>query len=46
MAHFRAETRNQERLLLRTALPISGAGKILKNALREPFWKGAKRQVS
>ncbi len=26
-------------------LPISGAGKILKNKLREPFWAGRERQV-
>lgn len=28
------------------ALPISGAGKILKNELRKPFWEGRKAQVS
>lgn len=27
-------------------LPLSGAGKILKRTLREPFWKGQDRQVS
>jgi len=27
------------------ALPISGAGKILKNKLREPFWKNQQRSV-
>jgi long-chain acyl-CoA synthetase len=26
-------------------LPLSGAGKILKRELREPFWKGHDRQV-
>lgn len=29
----------------REALPISGAGKILKNKLREPFWEGHERRV-
>ena len=29
----------------RDALPISGAGKLLKTALREPFWKNSKRQI-
>lgn len=28
------------------ALPISGAGKILKNELRKPFWEGHEAQVS
>jgi acyl-CoA synthetase (AMP-forming)/AMP-acid ligase II len=28
------------------ALPISGAGKILKNELRKPYWKGREAQVS
>jgi long-chain acyl-CoA synthetase len=27
-------------------LPKSGAGKLLKNVLREPFWSGRERQVS
>jgi long-chain acyl-CoA synthetase len=27
-------------------LPKSGAGKILKRDLREPFWEGRERQVS
>ena len=27
-------------------LPISGAGKILKNKLREPYWEGYKKQVN
>lgn len=27
------------------ALPLSGAGKILKTKLREPFWKGQQRSV-
>ncbi len=27
------------------ALPVSGAGKILKTKLREPFWKGRERAV-
>ncbi|MES2148960.1 MAG: long-chain-fatty-acid--CoA ligase [Pseudomonadota bacterium] len=26
-------------------LPLSGAGKVLKNKLREPFWAGRERQV-
>jgi acyl-CoA synthetase (AMP-forming)/AMP-acid ligase II len=30
----------------RTALPISGAGKVLKTTLREPFWKDQKRAVN
>lgn len=28
------------------ALPLSAAGKVLKTALREPFWKGRARSVS
>jgi long-chain acyl-CoA synthetase len=28
------------------ALPISGAGKILKSELRRPFWEGHARQVN
>jgi long-chain acyl-CoA synthetase len=28
------------------ALPKSGAGKVLKNRLREPFWAGSERRVS
>jgi len=28
------------------ALPLSGAGKILKNVLREPFWQGRARHVA
>lgn len=31
---------------LREALPISGAGKVLKAELREPFWKGRTRRVA
>jgi acyl-CoA synthetase (AMP-forming)/AMP-acid ligase II len=27
------------------ALPLSGAGKVLKNKLREPFWSGQQRSV-
>ena len=27
-------------------MPLSGAGKILKTTLREPFWEGHKKQVS
>ena len=30
----------------REALPLSGAGKIMKNVLREAYWKGAKRSVN
>lgn len=30
----------------RDALPMSGAGKILKNELRKPFWQGQARQVN
>ncbi|OLF53203.1 long-chain-fatty-acid--CoA ligase [Pseudomonas chlororaphis] len=29
----------------RTALPLSGAGKVLKNELREPFWRDSSRHV-
>jgi long-chain acyl-CoA synthetase len=29
----------------RAALPLSGAGKILKNELREPFWQDSSRRV-
>ena len=28
------------------SLPLSGAGKVLKTVLREPFWKGQTKQVS
>jgi len=28
------------------ALPLSGAGKILKTTLREPYWRDHKRQIS
>ena len=28
------------------ALPLSGAGKIMKNVLREPYWQGRQRSVS
>ncbi len=30
----------------RDALPLSGAGKILKSALREPYWAGKTRAVN
>lgn len=30
----------------RDALPLSGAGKVLKTTLREPFWKGYTRNVA
>ena len=30
----------------RDALPLSGAGKIMKNVLRDPFWKGTARAVN
>lgn len=30
----------------REALPLSGAGKIMKNVLREPYWKGKTRAVN
>jgi long-chain acyl-CoA synthetase len=29
-----------------TAIPRNGAGKILKNVLREPYWKGVARRVA
>ena len=29
----------------REALPLSGAGKVLKNVLREPYWAGRERRV-
>jgi long-chain acyl-CoA synthetase len=28
------------------ALPLSGAGKVLKNQLREPYWKDARRNIA
>ena len=28
------------------ALPLSGAGKILKTELRKPFWEGREKQVN
>lgn len=30
----------------REALPLSGAGKVLKTELRKPFWEGQQRQVN
>ncbi|MOA59693.1 Long-chain-fatty-acid--CoA ligase [compost metagenome] len=30
----------------RDAMPLSGAGKILKRELREPYWKGKGRAVN
>ena len=30
---------------LRDALPLSGAGKILKTVLRQPFWEGRDKQI-
>ncbi len=30
----------------RDALPLSGAGKIMKNVLREPYWKGKTKSVN
>jgi len=30
----------------REALPLSGAGKIMKNVLRDPYWQGKKRSVN
>ncbi|MBL7249912.1 class I adenylate-forming enzyme family protein [Alloalcanivorax marinus] len=30
----------------RDQMPLSGAGKILKNVLREPYWRGRDRRVS
>jgi len=30
----------------RESLPLSGAGKVLKTRLREPFWKGKSRRVN
>jgi hypothetical protein len=29
-----------------TALPVSGAGKVLKTKLRDPYWAGRERQVA
>jgi len=29
-----------------TSLPLSGAGKVLKTQLREPFWAGRDKRVS
>jgi long-chain acyl-CoA synthetase len=34
------------RVEFREALPLSGAGKIMKNVLREPYWKGKGRAVN
>ena len=30
---------------IRTALPVSGAGKILKRELRKPHWEGVQRKI-
>lgn len=42
IAHYKCP-RSME---FRDALPLSGAGKILKTNLREPFWKGQTRKVA
>jgi long-chain acyl-CoA synthetase len=34
------------RVEFRDALPLSGAGKIMKNVLREPYWEGKSRSVN
>jgi len=31
---------------IREALPLSGAGKVLKTEMREPFWQGQMRRVA
>ena len=33
-------------LVFTEALPLSGAGKVLKTKLREPFWQAQSRQVA
>jgi long-chain acyl-CoA synthetase len=42
LAHYKLPRRV---VFYETELPKSGTGKILKRALREPFWKGQARQV-
>jgi len=34
-----------KQIVFRDALPLSGAGKVLKTDLREPYWKGVDRRV-
>jgi len=30
----------------RNSLPMTGSGKIQKNLIREPYWKGYKKKVN
>jgi acyl-CoA synthetase (AMP-forming)/AMP-acid ligase II len=49
VAHCRAEIANYKcpkSIDFLDALPLSGAGKVLKAKLREPFWQGRGRQIS
>ncbi|MGE0330318.1 MAG: long-chain fatty acid--CoA ligase [Ramlibacter sp.] len=49
IAHCREHIANYKcprRVEFRDALPLSGAGKIMKNVLRDPYWKGKQRSVN
>ena len=50
IAHCREPDRRlqvpAQRRLPRHALPLSGAGKVLKRELREPYWKGFTKAVN
>jgi len=50
MAHCEPLLANYKRprgVTIRTeALPLSGAGKILKRELRAPFWEGRERNIN
>ena len=43
IAHYKCPRRVEIR---ETSLPLSGAGKVLKSQLREPFWAGRDKRVS
>ena len=44
--HFIAGYKCPRSIELRSALPLSAAGKVLKKVLREPYWQGRTRGVS
>jgi acyl-CoA synthetase (AMP-forming)/AMP-acid ligase II len=49
VAHCRAEIAHYKcpkSVEFLDALPLSGAGKVLKGKLREPYWQGRSRQIS
>jgi acyl-CoA synthetase (AMP-forming)/AMP-acid ligase II len=49
VAHCRAQIANYKcpkSIDFLDALPVSGAGKVLKAQLREPFWQGRSKRIS